>query len=54
MYAVLSYEGGGVSLNFASVPEGDLELFVYHLSLVHQTVVQKLLHEVRGNNLCCT
>jgi hypothetical protein len=31
------------------VPEGDLELFVCHLSLAHQTVVQKLLHEVRGN-----
>ncbi len=36
-------------MTFASVPEGDLELFVCHLSLSHQTVVQKLLHEVRGN-----
>jgi hypothetical protein len=42
-------------MTFASVPEGDLELFVCHLSLAHQTVVQKLLHEVRGNDLCiCT
>jgi hypothetical protein len=32
-----------------AVPEGDLELFVCHLSLTHQTVVQKLLHKVRGN-----
>jgi hypothetical protein len=30
------------------LPEGDLELFVGHLSLPHQAVVQELLHDVRG------
>ncbi len=44
-----------VAMTIASVPEGDLELFVCHLSLVHQTVVQKLLHEVMVNDRCvCT
>ncbi len=33
-----------------AVPEGDLDLFVCHLSLAHQTVVQKLLHEGGGND----
>jgi hypothetical protein len=39
----------------ASVPEGDLELFVCHLSLAHQTVDQKLLHEGGVNDFSvCT
>ncbi len=33
MGAVLSYHGGGVLMNFASVPEGNLEQFVFHLYL---------------------
>ncbi len=37
-----------------AVPEGDLELFVCHLSLTHQTVVEKLFHEGGVNDLCCT
>jgi hypothetical protein len=39
----------------SAVPEGDLELSVCHLSLAHQTVVQKLLHEGGVNDFSvCT
>ena len=38
-----------------AVPEGDLELFVCHLSLALQTDLKELLHEGKVNDLCvCT
>ncbi len=51
MYAVLPYYEGGVSTNFASVPAGDLERFVFHLYLAPRTAAQELTRQGGVNEL---